>query len=105
MRVRRRVRILPIDLCFRRGVRIGSLEQSPPHDPTDQVEFMPGLPERLAETRERSWNLEFPYVGHHNDQILVRDGLRVRAAPHRRMGRWIWGVRRGWRLRGRGRYR
>ena len=42
--------------------------------------------ERITETRERCRNLQFLYVGHHNDQILVRNGLRVRTTPHRHMG-------------------
>jgi hypothetical protein len=80
MRIRRRVRVLQVDLCSRRDVRIGPVEQRLPHDPAHQVELIPGLPERLTETRERSWNLQFLYVGHHNDQILVRNGLRVTEA-------------------------
>jgi hypothetical protein len=47
---------------------------------------VPGLLERLTETRERSWNLQFLYIGYHNDQILVRNGLRIRTAPHGQMG-------------------
>jgi hypothetical protein len=86
MRIRRRVRILQVDLCFCRGVRIRPAEQRPPHDSAHQVELVPGLLERLTETRERSWNLQFLYIGHHNDQILVRNGLRIRTTPHRHMG-------------------
>src|SRR5215204_3793769 len=47
MRVGRRVRV---DLRFCRGVRIRAQEQCPPHDPTNQVELVPGIPERLTET-------------------------------------------------------
>jgi hypothetical protein len=51
MRIRRRVRILQVDLRFCHGVRIRAQEQRPPHDPTNQVELVPGIPERLTETR------------------------------------------------------
>jgi hypothetical protein len=71
---------------FRRGVRIRSAEQRLPHDSAHQVELVPALLERITETRERCWNLQFLYVRHHNDQILVRKGLRVRTTPHRHMG-------------------
>src|ERR687897_3783824 len=77
MRIGRRVRILSIDLCFRLGVRTGAQEQRPPHDPANQVEIVPGLPERLTEARESPWNLQLLYVGHHNAQILVRERLQV----------------------------
>ena len=76
MRIRRRVRVQQVDLCSRRDVRIGPVEQRLPHDSAHQVELVPGLPERLTEKRERSWNLQFLY----NDQILVRNGLRVTEA-------------------------
>src|SRR5215204_6946095 len=87
MRIRRRVRILQVDLCLCRGFRIRPAEQRPPHDAAHLVELVPSLLERLTETRERSWNLQFLYVGHHNDQILVRNRLRVRTTLHGYMGR------------------
>jgi hypothetical protein len=80
MCVGRRVRVLPIDLGFCRGVRVRAQEQCPPHDPTNQVELVPGIPEHLTETRERYWNLQLLYVGHHNYQILVRDRTQVTEA-------------------------
>ena len=86
MRIRRRVHILQVDVCFCRGVRIRSAEQRLPHDSANQVELVPALLEGITETRERCWNLQFLYIRHHNDQILVRNGLRVRTTPHRHMG-------------------
>src|SRR5215217_2580739 len=54
-RVRRRVRVLPVDpaqVRFRRGVRIRAAEQRPPHGSTNQVELVPGLP-NVTPRRER----------------------------------------------------
>ena len=52
-------------------VRVRPTEQPVPHVPADQVQLVPGLPERLTETRERLRNLQPLYLCHYHVQILV----------------------------------